>query len=282
MCLYVVELDVLFFNNFFIDATIIWLFLKIVNKQAKIKRILISALIGAIYVCLKVFFIKFIILPCFFGRIIEGLFTYIVVPIVMLKVIYGWRRHITFKIYYTFLLVFVLTTGIASIITYNTVIGEIRQNSIKGRILVLLCACLVVKGIVAMKEVSCELKQTKLRVVIDYKGKKIEGIGLIDTGNTLIDPIYAKPVTICEDRLFDIDVRSDVKLDELQGAHLIPFRTIGNSRGMLLAIRVDCLKIYKGTNATIEIQDAIVGLYSGKLSLSNEYNIILHPLNSRK
>lgn len=280
MSLYVVELDVLFFNNFFIDATIIWLFLKIVNTRVKIRRILLSALIGAIYVCLKVFFIRYISLLGFLNSVIEGLLTYIVIPCVMLKVLYGAKTYIRFKTYYIFMLVFVLTTGIASAITYNTPIGGIRQSSILGRVLILLCSCLFIKGIVYMKEVSVESKQTKLRVVIEYKGKRIEGIGLVDTGNSLIDPIYGKPVTICEDGLFGIDVKSEVRLDKLQGAHLIPFRTIGNSKGMLLAIRVDCLKIYKGTNATTQIQDAIVGLYSGRLSLSQEYNIILHPLNT--
>lgn len=280
MSLYVVELDVLFFNNFFIDATIIWLFLKIVNTRVKLRRILLSALIGAIYVCLKVFFIRYISLLVFLNSVIEGLLTYIVIPCVMLKVLYGAKTYIRFKTYYIFMLVFVLTTGIASVITYNTPIGGIRQSSILGRVLILLCSCLFIKGIVYMKEVSVESKQTKLRVVIEYKGKRIEGIGLVDTGNSLIDPIYGKPVTICEDGLFGIDVKSEVRLDKLQGAHLIPFRTIGNSKGMLLAIRVDCLKIYKGTNATTQIQDAIVGLYSGRLSLSQEYNIILHPLNT--
>lgn len=253
------------------------------QKKVRFGEILLSSCMGSVYVCIKVVIINKIMPFGVLGMVIENIATYITVPLIMIRIAFG-RSDIRegFKRYFMFVMMFIFISGVSSFIIYNIFAWNVAIDNIMGRLLVLVGSCLCIEGIKTLREICTENIRKKTKVIIQYKENEIEGVGLFDTGNSLMDPVYGKPVTICEDSLFGIDVRGNVNLEELQGAHLIPFRTIGNSRGMLLAIRVNCLKIYKGTNAAIEIPDAVVGLYSGKLSLSNEYNIILHPLNNRK
>ncbi len=86
-------------------------------------------------------------------------------------------------------------------------------------------------------------------VTLVHRGKKRQLTALRDTGNTLKDPISGEPVLvvgadIARDLLgLSIDILKDpictVEQGKVPGLRLIPYRSVGNPYGMLVALRLD-------------------------------------------
>lgn len=85
-------------------------------------------------------------------------------------------------------------------------------------------------------------------VQLSYGGKSVELKALHDTGNTLRDPVTGERVLIADPAVAGKLVGLDRKalLDPVQtlasgippGLRLIPYRSVGNPRGMLLGVRI--------------------------------------------
>ena len=89
-------------------------------------------------------------------------------------------------------------------------------------------------------------------VELCWQGKKMKLTALIDTGNTLRDPITGQSVLV-------VDVDTGVKLGipremicdpitamaqgKIQGARLVPYRAVGKSGGMLLLMRLEEVRL---------------------------------------
>lgn len=104
-----------------------------------------------------------------------------------------------------------------------------------------------------------------MRVCISLHGKQKELLALHDTGNTLRDPVNGQPVLVIDrdalEDLWDEKVRhilnktasAEEKIAHLHregaglGFTLLPFRSIGVSSGLLLAVRSDHVKVGHAT-----------------------------------
>lgn len=95
--------------------------------------------------------------------------------------------------------------------------------------------------------------QRYVPVSVTVGGKTVELTALLDTGNTLRDPISGKPVLVVEESAAEklcpltpsqlahpIETMASSKLP---GLRLIPFRAVGSKAGMLLGIRPDCVRV---------------------------------------
>jgi len=135
------------------------------------------------------------------------------------------------------------------------------------------------------------------RVTISLNNKKVNIIALIDTGNSLKEPISQKPVIIAEynavesilpDRLkklylenkeFDLntigkvmeEIRDEVKL------RLIPYKSIGNENGILIGFKPDSINVHYNDEVKKVKDDIIVAIYNNKLVYDQQYNGLLHP-----
>ena len=95
---------------------------------------------------------------------------------------------------------------------------------------------------------------------------KISAIALRDTGNSLIEPVTKKPVSIIEeDKLVEADMENMKYI-------FVPYNTVGKSHGLMKAFVVDKLVVND-----ITTEKAIIGIYKGKLSQNNKYEMILNP-----
>jgi len=92
-----------------------------------------------------------------------------------------------------------------------------------------------------------------VKVTFSHKGNTLHVTALVDTGNILTDPITGEQVTVAgadtaskllgltEEQLRDpITTIQDLRI---QGMRLIPYRSVGNPAGMLLAMKMDAVKI---------------------------------------
>ena len=134
-------------------------------------------------------------------------------------------------------------------------------------------ALLVLGGIVVL--VSCYMNKKRqqriYRTVIKNNEEKIEFMSLYDTGNILEDPISHKPVSVMEEN----DVINDWIRRYPEKYKIIPYRSIGNEKGVLEGMCVDEIIVWNNDKEIIEKQ-AIIAVYKGKLSNDGSFKMILN------
>ncbi|MCF6465175.1 sigma-E processing peptidase SpoIIGA, partial [Clostridium sp. Cult2] len=134
-------------------------------------------------------------------------------------------------------------------------------------------------------------------VTISLNNKKTDLVALIDTGNSLKEPISQKPVIIAEYNALktilpelvknvylenkDLDLNFIAKIMEEIGdeinLRLIPFKSLGNNNGILIGFVPDSIKVYLDNETKKLKDDIIVAIYNDKLATDEQYNGLLHP-----
>ena len=131
---------------------------------------------------------------------------------------------------------------------------------------------------------------------IEMGGDVVELMGMVDTGNSLTDPITRYPVIIVEYdailQLFPDNLKevfrgskfpnfNEIALvinDTLWMTRLrvIPYEALGTENGMLVGFKPDSVYIEKDSEIK-SINDTIIAIYSKKLSKNGDYRALLHP-----
>jgi len=128
---------------------------------------------------------------------------------------------------------------------------------------------------------------------IHHKGKSVKLKTLIDTGNSLSDPLTKKKVIIVEynsikellpeaigELVYSIDRNNYEKTEELMEEinkmlrlALIPFNSVGKA-GILVGFSPDYIEVYF-ENKLIKVDDITIGIYGGSLSKERGFNGLL-------
>jgi stage II sporulation protein GA (sporulation sigma-E factor processing peptidase) len=135
-----------------------------------------------------------------------------------------------------------------------------------------------------------------VRLMISFDKKAIELYALVDTGNSLHDPLTDMPVVVVEFTAIKGLLPEDIKcifennldddLNRITAAisssdwfsrfRLIPFTSLGKENGMLIGFRPDFIEI-ANEEEKIGVQDVIVGIYNRALSKNEQYKALLNP-----
>jgi stage II sporulation protein GA (sporulation sigma-E factor processing peptidase) len=139
--------------------------------------------------------------------------------------------------------------------------------------------------------------QLKYNIVIEIDGKSAGIDAIIDTGNSLKDPISNLPVIVVEyEVLKDLlprrlsqmfrDSGGNVDYERLCSimdnadwiyrVRLIPFSSLGKQNGMLVGVKPDKVRI-NHSKFSREISNVIVGIYNNKISKDGDYKALLYP-----
>jgi stage II sporulation protein GA (sporulation sigma-E factor processing peptidase) len=138
-------------------------------------------------------------------------------------------------------------------------------------------------------------KKYVVSVRIFMSGKHIQVSSLMDSGNSLRDPISRIPVVVIEytcvkpllpvelSALLDdaeeedwLSVLQHLPYEIVSRLHIIPFSSIGRKQGLLLGFRPDFLEIEENGEKK-RVSTVIVGMCHGHLSKQGEYHALLHP-----
>ncbi len=137
-------------------------------------------------------------------------------------------------------------------------------------------------------------KNLKKKILLYFKENFVEVTALMDTGNSLVDPVSLSPVIIVEYKmlknLFTKDIRDD--LDRIGNENiewimndvthkglpvrLIPFASLGKENGLLLGFVPDKIEIYDNCGIRI-IDKCVVGIYERQLSKDKSFGALLNP-----
>lgn len=291
----VVYADILFFENLLANCLILKLTGAISGFEVRVIRMIFAASIGAIYAVLAVTIPE--------TAILSGLLTRIIVSVLMILIAFKIRNVSEFLRRWGMMLLsaFLLagcTYGLSSLLGGGTsYFGGIMYVSPR----VILKAFLFSAGlcIVLVRPIGKILSGRAFKegsiipVHIRMGDRSVRFYALVDTGNSLIDPLTGYPVMIVEadsirtilpTEVYEAAVSNNIEVytskDEkspwLKRLHLIPFKSIGKENGMLTGFRPDNIRI-RQDGSFKEINDVIVGICTTKLSGSAKYSALVGP-----
>lgn len=255
----VIYLDSYFFMNFLMDMLLLYITGKLGGMYIRLRRLSLGAALGGIYSCFT------LVVPM--QNRITLFLTAPVMGIIMVKTAYSGIHKKQFgKVIFLFYGVACLCNGIMH--------TAARYSSNKAVIFCLSAAAMlcVVKEVHTLfqKRILADKKYT---VTLNYCGRKVVVTALIDTGNSLTEPITQRPVHIIDMRVWE---KLTKELSEPEGIWAIPYHSVGKSHGILEGRTVDYMVI-KGEKRETEIQKPMIAIYPGQLSGRQEYQMLLHP-----
>ena len=206
------------------------------------------------------------------------------------------------SVFYFISFIFAGTTiGLYYILNSNIVLSNISFHTSKELIRFLIIgiglSTILIRYIFKYHRVKMNKENFLTRVTINLNNRRVNLVALIDTGNSLKEPITQKPVIIAEykavepilpDKLkklyrdnkeFDLnaigkimeEIGNEIKL------RLIPYKSIGNENGILIGFKPDSVNVYLNDEIKKMKDDIIVAIYNNKLANDEQYNGLLHP-----
>ena len=164
-------------------------------------------------------------------------------------------------------------------------------------ILGVVIATVLAKYLIKFLQVKLGKKDILTKVTINLNKKEVQLVALVDTGNSLKEPLTQSPVMIVEyfaikdilpkkiERLFtgdgdmELDIVAEVMFevyDEIK-LRIIPFKSLGKDNGMLIGFKPDEISINDEQFKKKVREDVVVGIYNNKLSSDDNYKCLLHP-----
>lgn len=301
-----VYIDVIFIINYIMDLLLLFIVKTILKITTSKIRLLSGALIGAISSCILA------IIPWLNG-FIQFLLSYLVIAYFMIFICFGKSKNKTRM--KAFCLLYISTFflgGTLNSLYYTLGFGNFFKELLNGGLLAnrttifyivsiiaaILAVYVFVNVLMTMRSGELELYETELY----FKDQRIRLVGLMDTGNSLYDPILRKPVLIAEynvlkplfstseikylngilkvfDKNFDrSESKEDSNLTDSEEddvkIRMIPYHSIGKS-GMLPAVEMNQVIIWD-REEKIKNEKVLVAVSGTRISKHDEYQIILH------
>lgn len=269
-------LDIIFIVNFILDFILLKSTARLSGSYSHIGRLIAAAVFGGLWsviVCLPS-----IGLPIVLSVIIP--------PLVMIYIAFGFIR---IKI---FLLKIILLISSAMILAGSiTLISNIFGGVLLWNIglwgcIIFLIAGLLLTGLIRHRITSDELYN---KIEIIYRGKKIYVTGFIDTGCHIKEPMGGRDVILVESDAVKGVLQKNIaaKLNKIcsnadfekftqyiEKAFLIPYKSVGNPSGLLLAFLPDAIRIYK-SGKCIKLNNVVIGICPDILSSDGSYRALI-------
>lgn len=288
--------DIIFVENLVMNYLILFSTAKLTRSRYKKINIFLASIAGSIYSVfyyfpgyeylytwlLKIIFSLFIIALAFtpytlkeFGKITGAFY--------IISLIFGGAA---FGIYY-------FVNGIK--FSYK---GIFYMENFPAKILLvsIVLAYIVIK--LSWGHIFSRIRREKILINMSilHENRRIFLIALVDTGNSLTDPITNLPVLIAEYETIKVLLPTDIrrifednkdnnlnviaavlsKSEWLTKIRFIPFKSLGNENGMLIGFKPDAINI--GDKAIEgDVKDIIIAIYNKRLSKDGEYSALLHP-----
>ncbi|SHE38340.1 stage II sporulation protein GA (sporulation sigma-E factor processing peptidase) [Caldanaerobius fijiensis DSM 17918] len=280
-------IDLLFIENLLMNYIILVLTAKLGKFDFKGYKLLIASAAGSLYVIIM-YLPHMGFMRDFTAKVMLSMLM-VIIAFTPAKIKFFFQEIIVF-----YMVAFIF--GGASIAIYY-LIGD-KQVIRNGMYYSAMGVAFVVVAIkLGLNYIHGKINKNKLNISlkVTIEGKSNEMIGLVDTGNSLYEPLSHWPVIIVEfkkikellpDSIRELYLKGlDMDLGSLTVAlantnwgsrvRMIPFSSLGRENGMLLGFKPDSVLI-KGTEEK-EVKNVIVAIYNNSLSKNQEYGALLHP-----
>ncbi|MCL2611593.1 MAG: sigma-E processing peptidase SpoIIGA [Defluviitaleaceae bacterium] len=280
--------DMVFLINFIMDFLIFFVVAKLAKKKIKIIRLILGSFVAALTYCILIF------TPIL--RNYYNFFSSLVVLSLGIIVVFGVKN------FRQFLKLMVLSHisafaigGLSIALFYYTnitgILGEMLGFTIEYfsfKILLTSSCIIYIITKLSLKAIHnfALRKQCFYDISIFWEDKEVSIKTLVDTGNTLCDPITNAPVIVAEynhmknilpENFNEFSIFGD-DYELAKKFRLIPFKALGTENGVLIGFKPDKINIYKEDKNTITIEEVIVCIANLTLSQKGEYQGLLNPI----
>lgn len=296
-----IYLDIIVLENIVVNYLILMATARISKSRTSSLRLFLGALTGALYLALM------ILMPDM--KIYTTVFSKFLLSLAMTAITFYIDRISTFiKTLAMFYAITFIFAGAGFALLFFNSGGSIVRNGVIitslpllgtkwSEILLALALTLIILRIFKDLIQSRIIKDKLLvQLLISFDSKSIGLYALVDTGNSLFDPLTNMPVVVVEFNaikdilpaeirgIFEKDGENDLNAvtDTISGTswfsrfRLIPFTSLGKENGMLIGFRPDYIEI-DSDDRKKGISDVIVGIYNRALSRNEKYKALLNP-----
>ena len=294
---YIIYVDQFFFGNLLMNYLILWSAGRLSNARSSVFRLALAAVLGSLYSLLT-------FLPgtgLLFGLPGKLLFSLMMVLAAFAPL--PWRTLAACAGFF-YLSSFTLggmVLGFTYLLHTNAgFFGEMKEiPAVIGRhfwsgvLLSLLFGWTAYR--LGRRLLQRRLARRRFKVAISFFGRRVDVDALVDTGNSLVDPLSGDPVIVVEyealKALLPPEIKQSLEESQLDYTRLlaglantpwaarfriIPFRSLGEQHGLLAGLRPDAVEIDEGSKK-ITAEKVIVGIYRHRLHSGENYQALLHP-----
>lgn len=296
----IIYADVVFLINFIMDCFILFLSSVMLKKNKSAYVLIIGGFIGSFLYCILMFYSP---ISKYYNQF-TALLTFLV-PIIFVFRPKDIRSFLKYFLTVNACAFFIggLATAILFYTNAKTYLGELLSFSVSNvSIKLLIFSCCF--SYIAIKIIRIKLsekmnkRQHIVNVNLRHNSKETSFNALVDTGNTLKEPISDKHVIVLE---FDIakeflpdsmkilfyeykdnDIQKiyeaiTILNDEcINNFRVIPFKSIGNENGILIGFMADFVQITDESNELV-LNDIFIAIANFKLTSSDSFNALINP-----
>lgn len=295
---YEIYIDIVFLINFLMDFSILWLVSSMFHYPVTLIRKLLGAGAGALGICMILVLPVFLTMP---GYLIAAVFLSILM-------VFLTFRPSTFRLFLKQLACLYMMTfllgGVMNWILWGTKAGYYLQSlllnsdgagiGIKNFLWITLASFLCIKGVgMAVGRLHKDGRML-LSVMFDFEGVSVTTIGLVDTGNGLVDPMTGKPVIVSEYQVIkkaipkkyqdfieeylkkEVIEYEKMEKDALYLIRFIPFESVGKKNGKMVGVNCKHCTL-RLENRVWQQDNIIVALTEQQLSGEGEFFALLPP-----
>jgi len=296
-----IYLDIVILENIVINYLILLVTSKFIKYRSSNLRLLLGAAFGAAYL------VAMILLPDM--KVYTTVFSKFLLSIAMVAAAFNFKK---LKAFLKALVVFYATTFLFAgagftLMFLNREWGVVKNGVLmtplsllntkwSELLLAFAVAFIILRVVWDVIQSKFVREKPMVQLIISFDSKATMLNALIDTGNSLHDPLTNMPVVVVEfsaiKELLPSDIRnifendSDNDLNAVASTisssewfsrfRLIPFTSLGRENGMLIGFRPDYIEI--GTeNEKKDVKDVIIGIYNRALSRNEQYKALVNP-----
>lgn len=279
----VIYVDILFFTNFAIDYIILFAVGKSAHSTVRQLRLILASALGALYAVILFYPHMMFLFHAFFKLIFS---------ILLVLVAFRWEspKRLFKNVLYFYIISFAFAGAAGFADQFFTVI-KVKNGIVyfESSIWILILSCAAAYFLITffLKLTTTRYqKETILKEVqISLNGRQVTIKGMVDTGNSLCDPITKKPVIIAElSQVFPLLNEAEILFFAADGFEetvhlnlpikLIPYQALG-VQSVLKCFVPDSAVILGEEQRKI---DLIIAVKKEKLSQNGEFHAILNPL----
>lgn len=255
---YELYIDVFFLVNFMMDYLMLLVTRKMLKCSATHGNVCVGALAGAFLTCVVV------ILPVPYAFVKFMLF-HLAVNTCMIKL--GLKVSHIREFARAFCLLYVSGFLLGGVFTFLH--QYVRAWSLFFALAI--ASYYLVQGIWKLMVLTQRIRQFDCEVTLYLGENSYPMHAVIDTGNTLLDPLSGKPVSVVSREIFPESVLSE----HTGQMREVPYRAVGTDAGVIPVLTFDRMRICWEQDFWVE--HPVIALAKESLSAAGRYEMILNP-----
>jgi stage II sporulation protein GA (sporulation sigma-E factor processing peptidase) len=293
-----IYLDILILENLVINYLILYVTAKFSKLKTSTLRLFVGAIVGALYVAVIILEPGMKVFYTTLSKILLSLF--------IIAITFSPRKVMSFikTLVIFYISTFIFAGAALAFLFFNEQGGFVRNGIVyvfgQSKWSLMLFSMLTVGIIIKIFMEVIQSRFTKegllIPVKISFDNRKIGFPALVDTGNSLKDPLTNIPVMVVEfkalEELLPIEIKDifeNSKEEDLNCVtstistskwfsrfRLIPFSSLGKENGMLIGFKPDYIEIGEEEEKR-DVKNVIVGIYNRSLSRNEKYKALLGP-----